>query len=269
MSVLTHSRRAWQARLWWPWLLGAAATVLAGRLSWAASGLHGLGGFAFTMVLLLAVYGGAAVLARIHASGPAAAIAAVFFLGIPVGLVVDAVLDRMAGGSQREMFPYEVAIWSAYAALPVAVGVVLGGWWRSRRSHAAAPIATAPALWNPLAAALWSLLLTPVFGGLLHIQNWRALGRPDKARQGVFWVAASALVMAGGYALSPEAGLLLLDGILLLWLVFPAREQVVYVRRHIGREYPRRSWVEAAALAIALMASLLLLAFALAPLRAQ
>jgi hypothetical protein len=30
----------------------------------------------------------------------------------------------------------------------------------------------APALWNPGAAASWSLLLSPAFGAFLHMKNW-------------------------------------------------------------------------------------------------
>ena len=41
----------------------------------------------------------------------------------------------------------------------------------------------APALWNPNAASSWSLLFSPIFGAYLHMQNWQALGQPDKAEQ--------------------------------------------------------------------------------------
>ena len=33
----------------------------------------------------------------------------------------------------------------------------------------------APALWNPNAAASWSLLFSPAFGAFLHMKNWQAL----------------------------------------------------------------------------------------------
>lgn len=38
------------------------------------------------------------------------------------------------------------------------------------------------ALWNPNAAGLWSLLFTPIFGSIIHMKNWNALGQPEKAR---------------------------------------------------------------------------------------
>jgi hypothetical protein len=39
----------------------------------------------------------------------------------------------------------------------------------------------APALWNPNAAANWSLLFSPMFGAWLHMKNWAALGEPERA----------------------------------------------------------------------------------------
>ena len=44
-----------------------------------------------------------------------------------------------------------------------------------RRAAAAAPI------WNPSAAASWSLPFSPIFGAYLHMLNWRALGDEQKA----------------------------------------------------------------------------------------
>lgn len=43
------------------------------------------------------------------------------------------------------------------------------------------PSEEAPPLWNPNAAANWSLLFSPVFGALLQMKNWEALGEDDKA----------------------------------------------------------------------------------------
>ena len=37
------------------------------------------------------------------------------------------------------------------------------------------------ALWNPDAAACWSMLFTPLFGTILVIRNWEALGEPKRA----------------------------------------------------------------------------------------
>src|SRR5450755_4392625 len=39
-----------------------------------------------------------------------------------------------------------------------------------------------PALWNPKAAALWSLVFSPAFGSFLHARNAEALGRTEEAK---------------------------------------------------------------------------------------
>ncbi len=46
-------------------------------------------------------------------------------------------------------------------------------------------------LWNPMAAAYWSLLLTPMFAATLLDKNWRELGEPDSARQTRFLMWAT------------------------------------------------------------------------------
>jgi hypothetical protein len=54
---------------------------------------------------------------------------------------------------------------------------------------------TAPALWNPNAAASWSVLFSPAFGAFLHMKNWQALGEPAKASAAKIWAIATLLVM--------------------------------------------------------------------------
>ena len=48
-------------------------------------------------------------------------------------------------------------------------------------SAPAAELENNPPLWNPNAAAMWSLLFSPVFGALVHMKNWQAMGEPEKA----------------------------------------------------------------------------------------
>lgn len=53
------------------------------------------------------------------------------------------------------------------------------------------------ALWNPDAAAFWSLFFTPVFGTLLHLLNRRALG--ERRVLGAWaWLAASLVLSVAG-----------------------------------------------------------------------
>lgn len=114
-----------------------------------------------------------------------------------------------------------------------------------------------PALFNPNAAANWSLLLTPAFGAFLHWRNWKALGE-DK---GLAWFAGCALVVPFLGAMSaarvPGVGLLFLG----LWYFSAARPQVKFVEERWGTDYPRRSMLSAvlSGVAILVLGTLLLL----------
>jgi hypothetical protein len=110
---------------------------------------------------------------------------------------------------------------------------------------------TAPPLWNPNAAAMWSLLFSPVFGAWLHMKNWQALGEPEKASASKTWLIMSAalllLVVIGGMFLpetkaidsaSRAAGI----GLLVAWYTVSGREQIRYVTGRYGKTYPRKGW---------------------------
>lgn len=109
----------------------------------------------------------------------------------------------------------------------------------------------APELWNPNAAANWSLLFTPIFGAFLHMRNWQALGEPDRAARAKGWVIASTavLLLSVIVALSMKSELAA-DGAgkgigvlwLLIWYFGTARAQARYVKEEFGKDYPRRGW---------------------------
>jgi len=116
-----------------------------------------------------------------------------------------------------------------------------------------------PPLWNPNAAANWSLLFSPVFGAILHMKNWQALGESGKASSAKRWALLSLLALIvfgiapilfpsnrnmGG--LSRTAGFALLIG----WYVSSARAQAVYVKARFGAQYPRRGWMKPLLLAL-------------------
>jgi hypothetical protein len=109
----------------------------------------------------------------------------------------------------------------------------------------------APALWNPGAAANWSLLFSPAFGAFLHMKNWQALGVPGKATTAKIWIGLTLCVLA----LSPLASALMpannsingvsrLVGIILLfgWYLSSGHSQMGYVKSRFGKDYPRRGW---------------------------
>jgi len=122
-----------------------------------------------------------------------------------------------------------------------------------------------PALWNPGAAARWSLIFTPTFGAILHAKNWAALGEMEKARGQRIWAIANlvyVLVVIAGSAMLPDSkgldaivrfsGL----GILLAWYFTGGKVQVAYVKEHFGDNYPRRGWGAPLLIAVACFAAL-------------
>ena len=110
--------------------------------------------------------------------------------------------------------------------------------------------AAAPALWNPNAAANWSLLFTPIFGSWLHMLNWRALGETERAESAKTWLLLSALLQVGltfGAVTMPLSGLDALLWpvtfvLLLAWYFGSARPQARWVRARYGDAYPRKGW---------------------------
>jgi len=108
------------------------------------------------------------------------------------------------------------------------------------------------ALWNPTAAALWSLVFTPAFGAWLHMRNWERLGQPDKARQARYWFAGMLLIALASYAAGAAGALLGRDDLaapwwasLVLfgaWVAGAAYQQIKHVDDHHGEGYARRSW---------------------------
>lgn len=116
-----------------------------------------------------------------------------------------------------------------------------------------------PPLWNPNAAANWSLLFSPAFGAYLHMKNWQALGQANKATSAKVWFVLSVVVL-GGLSCASEmvpyskqlAGSVRVVGFLLLlsWYFGSARGQAAYVKTHFGNTYPRRGWFKALAVAV-------------------
>ena len=110
--------------------------------------------------------------------------------------------------------------------------------------------AARPRLWNPNAAANWSLLFTPIFGAYLHAANWRALGKPERAKVNVAWVLAGVFFLAVNFAalLVPESAMTAQVlrfggvGLLVSWYFGQGRPQAKYVRETYGRDYDRRGW---------------------------
>jgi hypothetical protein len=114
--------------------------------------------------------------------------------------------------------------------------------------------APAAAIWNPDAAANWSLLFTPAFGAYLHMRNWQALGEPALAASARrWWYASLALLGLNLFAsalaarLAAEPGVMRVVGALffLAWYFLSARRQSKAVRARYAPGYPRKGWDQA------------------------
>lgn len=131
----------------------------------------------------------------------------------------------------------------------------------------------APPLWNPNAASLWGLLLTPTFSAILHMKNWRALGdvaRADASKRWAIGTAAftgSITMLALFLPESPGVDALLRFsglGVLLAWYYGNGKAQVEHVKQRFGDGYPRKGWAVPLSLGFAAVLALLLLVFLIA-----
>ena len=125
-----------------------------------------------------------------------------------------------------------------------------------------------PPLWNPNAAANWSLLFSPAFGAFLHMKNWKALDQPSKATSAKVWFALCLVVLVGLWlmvVMLPDtkqlAGSARIVGFLLLivWYFGSARAQASYVKMHFGNDYPRRGWLKPLAVAVLVFLALIVI----------
>jgi hypothetical protein len=109
---------------------------------------------------------------------------------------------------------------------------------------------TPPRLWNPNAAALWSLLLTPAFGAYLHAANWRTLGDPGhaKANKLCVWLTFVFMAIIAGTLFLPESEVIDKGmraagvGLLVGWYLSLGRSQAQYIKEVLGNRYVKKGW---------------------------
>jgi len=130
---------------------------------------------------------------------------------------------------------------------------------RAEVADVPASLEAAPALWNPNAAASWSLLFSPIFGAVLHMKNWQSLGEVERAVSSRNWAIGSLvffIVMTALAVFAPDERTvdrltrLLGLALLLTWYFASARSQQHYVQERFGKDYPRKGWVKPLLLAL-------------------
>jgi fatty acid desaturase len=110
------------------------------------------------------------------------------------------------------------------------------------------PPLSLPRLWNPNAAACWSLLFTPAFGAWLHARNAETLERAAEAKANWVWFYASiaylgVVVVTLFIPALPDAvfrGASI--GILVGWYFSLGKKQVQHVKGTFQDGYERKSW---------------------------
>ena len=107
---------------------------------------------------------------------------------------------------------------------------------------------TQPALelWNPEAAACWSLVFTPVFGSIIISKNWRRIGNTEEATYAKNWVYISLIAILGSIvlqftSLAGSIGQFLPIVFLLLWYFCSAKRQAKYLKNE-SVVYQKKSW---------------------------
>ena len=108
-----------------------------------------------------------------------------------------------------------------------------------------------PAIWNPAAAASWSLLFSPVFGAIVQMKNWKTLGQDDRAIKsrnwaigtvGFFVMTALLDIVLPTSKVIDDVGQVLALILLVIWYYASGKPQQAYVLARFGKTYKRKGW---------------------------
>ena len=125
-----------------------------------------------------------------------------------------------------------------------------------------------PSLWNPNAAANWSLLFSPAFGAFIHARNAKALGRLEEAAANRMWFYGIITYLALSlftilFPSIPDAPFRLISLILLLtWYFSLGKKQARFVKATYGAGYTRKCWSRPLIIGFASLIGFLMVAFA-------
>ena len=98
-----------------------------------------------------------------------------------------------------------------------------------------------PKLWNPNAAANWSLLFSPIFGAWLQGKNWKELNEWDEAKKSMMWVYFGFLFIIVSVYLPENYRFPLGFSFLIAWYFTSGKKQIKYFKEK-GINYQKKSW---------------------------
>ncbi len=108
-------------------------------------------------------------------------------------------------------------------------------------------------LYNPNPAALWSILLTPVFGAAIIWLNWRTLGVRKAQQRSLFWIPGLTVLFALleltdwiPYNTSVQIAALV------VWYVLECRSQVKFLKEQ-ELQYKKRPWLKPLGIGFAIL----------------
>ncbi len=106
-------------------------------------------------------------------------------------------------------------------------------------------------LWNPLVAAIWSFVFTPLFGAFIHMRNWQTLDERARAKQSFCWLLGGLVIVLGNHLVSAllvsnelvdhiTIALLFLYGC--GWYLGSGMSQVKLVKEQFPKGYGKKKW---------------------------
>lgn len=109
----------------------------------------------------------------------------------------------------------------------------------------------APALWNPGPAGVLAFFFTPIFGAIIIMKNWEAMGENEKARQSKMWAIGSVVFYAALLAVSaflPDTSMTNVlgrgaaMGYFVAWYMKCCKDHKDVVTSRFGTAFPKRGW---------------------------
>lgn len=103
-----------------------------------------------------------------------------------------------------------------------------------------------PPLYNPNAAALWSILFIP-FGAWIHAKNWEAVGEDELAKQNHWCIIMMLVFVFGTYFVEMTTGIKIPSsialGLLFGWYFWLGKKQIALFKEELGTDYEKKSLV--------------------------